>query len=115
VVISGIVIDLDIQGTYLVAYHFTPLLLKSNSAKTFVLVDFLRCWLQMDILQTQHIASPSSRAHNVCVFAKDSDLGGAAMTVPSGAVMTETAIRTAPEAFWEGAFSHDVCRVKGES
>jgi hypothetical protein len=37
------------------------------------------------------------------------------MAVALGAVMTETAIRTAPEAFWECALSRDVCGVRSES
>ncbi|KAF1362029.1 NAD(P)-binding protein [Lizonia empirigonia] len=80
------VFEVNVQGTYLVAHHFIPLLREGNGAKTFIAVSSFAA-----LIMSGHIAN---NGYLVEQYGKE---GVLAIAVHPGAVLTEMAKQTAPE------------------
>jgi NAD(P)-dependent dehydrogenase (short-subunit alcohol dehydrogenase family) len=95
------VFNVNVQGAYLVAHHFIPLLLESNGAKTFIANGSYAA-----LITSGHIANT---AYNISKFAQARLVeflaeqygkeGLLAVAVHPGAVTTEMANKTTPESF----------------
>jgi NAD(P)-dependent dehydrogenase (short-subunit alcohol dehydrogenase family) len=93
------VFDVNVQGTYLVAHHFIPLLRESNGAKTFIAVNsFAALITRGHIANTAYCISKLAQARLLEYIAEQYGSEGIlAIAVHPGAVMTEMAKETAPE------------------
>ncbi|KAJ4310425.1 hypothetical protein N0V94_008452 [Neodidymelliopsis sp. IMI 364377] len=101
------VFDVNVQGTYLVAHHFLPLLRESNGAKTFIAVN---SWAAL--ITSGHIANAAYCISKLAqarlieyIVEQYGDEGVLAIAVHPGAVMTEMAEQTAPESMMPCRFS----------
>jgi NAD(P)-dependent dehydrogenase (short-subunit alcohol dehydrogenase family) len=95
------VFDVNVQGTYLVARHFIPLLKESNGAKTFITVSSFAALISSGhIANTAYCISKFAQARLVEFLAEQyADNGILAVAVHPGAVGTEMAKKTTPESF----------------
>lgn len=95
------VFDVNVQGTYLVARYFIPLLKESNGAKTFIAVgSFAACIINGHIANTAYCISKFAQARLVEFLAEQYGAEGVlAVAVHPGAVNTEMADKTTPESF----------------
>jgi NAD(P)-dependent dehydrogenase (short-subunit alcohol dehydrogenase family) len=96
------VFDVNVQGTYLVAHHFMPLLRKSNGgAKTFITVNSFAAMITSGhIANTAYCVSKFAQARLVEFLAEQfGEEGVLAIAVHPGAVNTEMADSTTPESF----------------
>jgi NAD(P)-dependent dehydrogenase (short-subunit alcohol dehydrogenase family) len=95
------VFDVNVQGTYLVAHHFIPLLLESNGAKTFIANGSHAALITSGhIANTAYNISKFAQARLVEFFAEQYGKAGLlAVAVHPGAVNTEMADKTTPESF----------------
>ncbi|OSS45388.1 hypothetical protein B5807_10229 [Epicoccum nigrum] len=93
------VFDVNVNGTYLVAHHFLPLLRDSNGAKTFIVVNSLASLITSGhIANTAYCVSKLAQARLVEYAAEQyAHEGVLAVAVHPGAVLTEMAAQTAPE------------------
>ena len=95
------VFDVNVQGTYLVAHYFIPLLRKSNGEKTFFVVSsFATCINSGHIANTAYCVSKFAQARIVEFlseqYGKEDIL---TVAVHPGAVNTEMADQTTPDSF----------------
>ncbi|KAF1942063.1 NAD(P)-binding protein [Clathrospora elynae] len=95
------VFDVNMQGTYLVAHHFIPLLKESKGAKTFIAVGSLAaCITNGHIANTAYCISKFAQARFVEFLSEQYGADGVlAVAVHPGAVNTEMADKTTPESF----------------
>ena len=95
------VFDVNVQGTYLVAHHFIPLLKESDGAKTFIAVgSFAACITSGHIANTAYCISKFAQARLVEFISEQyGSKGVLAIAVQPGAVNTEMADKTTPESF----------------
>lgn len=95
------VFDVNVQGTYLVAHHFIPLLKASNGAKTFIAVgSFAACITSGHIANTAYCISKFAQTRLIEFLAEQFGADGVlAVAVHPGAVNTEMADKTTPESF----------------
>lgn len=95
------VFDVNVQGTYLVARHFIPLLKGSNGAKTFIAVNSFAALISSGhIANTAYCISKFAQARLVEFLAEQYGADGVlAVAVHPGAVNTEMADQTTPESF----------------
>jgi NAD(P)-dependent dehydrogenase (short-subunit alcohol dehydrogenase family) len=95
------VFDVNVQGTYLVAHHFIPLLKESDGAKTFIAVNsFAACIVNGHIANTAYCISKFAQARLVEFLSEQYGADGVlAVAVHPGAVNTEMADKTTPESF----------------
>ena len=96
------VFDVNVQGTYLVAHHFIPLLRESeNGAKMFIAVSsFAACIINGHIANTAYCISKFAQARLVEFISEQYGKDGVlAVAVHPGAVNTEMADKTTPESF----------------
>jgi len=95
------VFDVNVQGTYLVAHHFIPLLLESNGAKTFIAIGSYAALITSGhIANTAYTISKFAQARLVEFLAEQyAKEGLLAIAVHPGAVNTEMADKTTPESF----------------
>ncbi|KAF3035917.1 hypothetical protein E8E12_003800 [Didymella heteroderae] len=93
------VFDVNVQGTYLVAHHFLPLLRDSGGAKTFIAVNsFAALITSGHIANTAYCVSKLAQARLMEYMAEQYGKEGLlAVAVHPGAVLTEMAAQTAPE------------------
>lgn len=93
------VFDVNVQGTYLIAHHFLPLLRDSGGAKTFIVVNsFAALITSGHIANTAYCVSKLAQARLVEYMAEQyGEEGLLAIAVHPGAVLTEMAAQTAPE------------------
>lgn len=93
------VFDVNVQGTYLVAHHFIPLLKESSGAKTFIAVNSLAALITSGhIANTAYCVSKLAQARLIEHVAEQYKQEGVlAIALHPGAVMTEMAAHTAPE------------------
>jgi NAD(P)-dependent dehydrogenase (short-subunit alcohol dehydrogenase family) len=93
------VFDVNVNGTYLVAHHFLPLLRDSNGAKTFIVVNSLASLITSGhIANTAYCVSKLAQARLVEYVAEQYGHEGVlAVAVHPGAVLTEMAAQTAPK------------------
>lgn len=93
------VFDVNVQGTYLVAHHFLPLLRESCGAKTLIAVNsFAALITSGHIANTAYCVSKLAQARLVEYIAEQYGKEGVlAIAVHPGAVLTEMAAQTAPE------------------
>lgn len=93
------VFDVNVQGTYLVAHHFLPLLKESGGAKTFIAVNsFAALITSGHIANTAYCVSKLAQARLVEYMAEQyGNEGLLAIAVHPGAVLTGMAAQTAPE------------------
>ena len=93
------VFDVNVNGTYLVAHHFLPLLRDGNDAKTFIVVNSLASLITSGhIANTAYCVSKLAQARLVEYVAEQYGHEGVlAVAVHPGAVLTEMAAQTAPE------------------
>ncbi|KAG9195998.1 hypothetical protein G6011_01119 [Alternaria panax] len=117
------VFDVNIQGTYLVAHYFIPLLKESDGAKTFIAVNsFAACIVDGHIANTAYCISKFAQARLVEFLSEQYGADGIlAVAVHPGAVNTEMADKTTPDSFRPyltddvglgGAFCVWLCREK---
>ena len=101
------VFDVNVNGTYLVAHHFLPLLRDSNGAKTFIVVNSLASLITSGhIANTAYCVSKLAQARLVEYVAEQYGHEGVlAVAVHPGAVMTEMAAQTAPESMMQCGFA----------
>lgn len=94
------VFNINVQGAYLVAHHFTPLLKESDGAKTFIAVNsFAACVINGIIANTAYCVSKFAQARLVEFLSEQYSKDGVlAVAVHPGGVDTEMA-KTAPDAF----------------
>jgi NAD(P)-dependent dehydrogenase (short-subunit alcohol dehydrogenase family) len=95
------VFDVNLQGTYLVAHHFIPLLKDSDGAKTFIAVgSFVACITNGHIANTAYCVSKFAQARLVEFLSEQYGADGVlAVAVHPGAVNTEMADKTTPDSF----------------
>jgi NAD(P)-dependent dehydrogenase (short-subunit alcohol dehydrogenase family) len=95
------VFDVNVQGTYLVAHHFIPLLKESDGAKIFIAVgSFAACITSGHIANTAYCISKFAQARFVEFLSEQYGSEGVlAIAVHPGAVSTEMADKTTPESF----------------
>ncbi|KAF2738605.1 NAD(P)-binding protein [Polyplosphaeria fusca] len=95
------VFDVNVQGTYLIAHHFIPLLRESNGLKTFIAVgSFAACINSGIIANTAYCVSKFAQTRLIeFVSEQYGDEGILAVAVHPGAVNTEMADSTVPDAF----------------
>ncbi|KAL1793662.1 hypothetical protein ACET3X_008644 [Alternaria dauci] len=95
------VFDVNVQGTYLVAHHFVPLLKESDGAKTFIAVNsFAACIVNGHIANTAYCISKFAQARLVEFLSEQYGADGIlAIAVHPGAVNTEMADKTTPDSF----------------
>lgn len=95
------VFDVNVQGTYLVAHHFIPLLRDSNGAKMFIAVNsFAACITDGHIANTAYCVSKFAQARLIEFMAEQYRKDGVlAVAVHPGAVNTEMADKTTPDSF----------------
>ncbi|RAR06678.1 NAD(P)-binding protein [Stemphylium lycopersici] len=95
------VFNVNVQGTYLIAHHFIPLLKESNSAKMFIAVSsFAACIINGDIANTAYCISKFAQARLVEFLSEQYGADGIlAVAVHPGAVNTEMADKTTPDSF----------------
>jgi len=95
------VFDVNVQGTYLVARHFVPLLKESDGAKTFIAVNsFASLITSGHIANTAYCISKFAQARLVEYLSEQYGQDGVlAIAVHPGAVNTEMADKTTPESF----------------
>lgn len=93
------VFEVNVNGTYLVAHHFLPLLRDGNGAKTFIVVNSLASLITSGhIANTAYCVSKLAQARLVEYVAEQYGHEGVlAVAVHPGAVLTEMAAQTAPE------------------
>jgi NAD(P)-dependent dehydrogenase (short-subunit alcohol dehydrogenase family) len=105
------VFDVNVQGTYLVAHHFIPLLLESNGAKIFIANGSYAALITSGhIANTAYCISKFAQARLVEFLAEQYGAEGLfAVVVHPGAVSTEMADKTTPQSFRPWRFvSHTV-------
>jgi len=104
------VFNVNVQGTYLVAHHFIPLLKESNGAKTFIAINsFASCIINGHIANTAYCVSKFAQARLIEFLSEQYSKDGVlAVAVHPGAVDTEMADKTTPESFrpCESAFNN---------
>lgn len=95
------VFDVNVQGAYLAAHYFVPLLIESNGAKTFIAVGSIAaCLIDGHIANTSYCISKFAQARLVEFLAQQYGADGVlAIAVHPGAVHTEMAERNTPESF----------------
>ncbi|KAF2114851.1 hypothetical protein BDV96DRAFT_612905 [Lophiotrema nucula] len=95
------VFDVNVQGTYLVAHHFIPLLRESNGAKTFIAVgSFAACINSGHIANTAYCISKFAQSRLIEFVSEQYGKEGIlAVAVHPGAVLTEMADQTTPDSF----------------
>ncbi|KAH6866369.1 hypothetical protein BKA58DRAFT_203206 [Alternaria rosae] len=95
------VFDVNVQGTYLVAHHFIPLLKQSDGAKTFIAINsFAACITNGHIANTAYCISKFAQARLVEFLSEQYGADGIlAVAVHPGAVNTEMADKTTPDSF----------------
>jgi len=95
------VFDVNVQGTYLVAHHFIPLLKESDGAKTFIAVNsFAALITSGHIANTAYCVSKFAQARLIEFLSEQYAADGIlAVAVHPGAVNTEMADKTTPESF----------------
>jgi NAD(P)-dependent dehydrogenase (short-subunit alcohol dehydrogenase family) len=95
------VFDVNVQGTYLIAHHFIPLLKESDGAKTFIAVNsFAACIVNGHIANTAYCISKFAQARLVEFLSEQYGADGIlAIAVHPGAVNTEMADKTTPDSF----------------
>ncbi|KAF9695062.1 hypothetical protein EKO04_007065 [Ascochyta lentis] len=93
------VFDVNVQGTYLVAHHFVPLLRESDGMKMFIAVNsFATVITSGHIANTAYCVSKLAQARLMEYVAEQYGKEGLlAIAVHPGAVLTEMAEQTAPE------------------
>ncbi|KAJ4358911.1 hypothetical protein N0V95_002617 [Ascochyta clinopodiicola] len=93
------VFDVNVQGTYLVAHHFIPLLRESDGAKMFIAVNSLATLITSGhIANTAYCVSKLAQARLMEYIAEQYGKEGVlSIAVHPGAVLTEMAEQTAPE------------------
>ncbi|KAF2714826.1 NAD(P)-binding protein [Pleomassaria siparia CBS 279.74] len=117
------VFDTNVQGTYLVAHYFIPLLKASEGAKTFLVVGSLAaCITSGHIANTAYCVSKFAQTRLVEFIAEQyGEEGLLAIAVHPGAVLTQMAIEHAPDSFRQyltddpglcGAFLVWICKEK---
>ena len=101
------VFNVNVQGTYLVAHHFIPLLKGSNGLKTFIAVgSWASCIVNGHIANTAYCISKLAQARLVEFLAEQYAAEGIlAVAVHPGAVNTEMADKTTPDSFRSCKFS----------
>lgn len=101
------VFDVNVNGTYLVAHHFLPLLRDGNGAKTFIVVNSLASLITSGhIANTAYCVSKLAQARLVEYVAEQYGHEGVmAVAVHPGAVLTEMAAQTAPESMMPCRFA----------
>ncbi|KAF2028465.1 NAD(P)-binding protein [Setomelanomma holmii] len=95
------VFDVNVQGTYLVAHHFIPLLKESNGAKTFICVgSFASLIINGHIANTAYCISKFAQTRLIQFLSEQyGEDGILAVAVHPGAVNTEMADKTTPDSF----------------
>ncbi|RYN53662.1 hypothetical protein AA0118_g9470 [Alternaria tenuissima] len=95
------VFDVNVQGTYLVAHHFIPILKESDGAKTFIAINsFGACIVNGHIANTAYCISKFAQARLVEFLSEQYGADGIlAVAVHPGAVNTEMADKTTPGSF----------------
>ncbi|RYN58271.1 hypothetical protein AA0114_g2076 [Alternaria tenuissima] len=95
------VFDVNVQGTYLVAHHFIPILKESDGAKTFIAINsFGACIVNGHIANTAYCISKFAQARLVEFLSEQYGADGIlAVAVHPGAVNTEMADKTTPDSF----------------
>lgn len=95
------VFDVNVQGTYLVAHYFIPLLRESNGAKTFIAVGSLAaCINSGHIANTAYCISKFAQSRLVEFIAQQyREEGILAIALHPGAVLTGMADSTTPDSF----------------
>lgn len=93
------VFDVNVQGTYLIAHHFLPLMRESGGARTFIAVNSLATLITSGhIANTAYCVSKLAQARLMEYIAEQyGEEGVFAVAVHPGAVLTEMAERNAPE------------------
>jgi NAD(P)-dependent dehydrogenase (short-subunit alcohol dehydrogenase family) len=106
------VFDVNVQGTYLVAHHFVPLLRESDGAKTFIAVNsFAALITSGHIANTAYCVSKLAQARLVEYIAEQYGKEGVlTIAVHPGSVLTEMAAQTAPESMMPCKFIEVVFR-----
>ncbi|KAF1933566.1 NAD(P)-binding protein [Didymella exigua CBS 183.55] len=97
------VFDVNVNGTYLVAHHFLPLLRESGGAKTFIVVNSLATMITSGhIANTAYCLSKLAQARLMEYVAEQyGNEEVFAIAVHPGAVLTEMAEQTAPESIMQ--------------
>jgi NAD(P)-dependent dehydrogenase (short-subunit alcohol dehydrogenase family) len=100
------VFDVNVQGTYLVAHFFIPLLLSSNGAKMFFVVgSFAACITSGHIANTAYCVSKFAQTRLIEFLGEQYGAEGLlSVAVHPGAVLTEMADSTTPDSFRECMF-----------
>ncbi|CAI9627481.1 hypothetical protein GT037_009258 [Alternaria burnsii] len=95
------VFDVNVQGTYLVAHHFIPILKESDGARTFIAINsFGACIVNGHIANTAYCISKFAQARLVEFLSEQYGADGIlAVAVHPGAVNTEMADKTTPDSF----------------
>ncbi|KAH6843692.1 hypothetical protein AA0119_g5341 [Alternaria tenuissima] len=95
------VFDVNVQGTYLVAHHFIPILKEGDGAKTFIAINsFGACIVNGHIANTAYCISKFAQARLVEFLSEQYGADGIlAVAVHPGAVNTEMADKTTPDSF----------------
>ncbi|CAN9381094.1 unnamed protein product [Alternaria alternata] len=95
------VFNVNVQGTYLVAHHFIPILKESDGAKTFIVINsFGACIVNGHIANTAYCISKFAQARLVEFLSEQYGADGIlAVAVHPGAVNTEMADKTTPDSF----------------
>ncbi|KAF2012792.1 NAD(P)-binding protein [Aaosphaeria arxii CBS 175.79] len=95
------VFNVNVQGTYLVAHYFIPILKESDGAKTFIVVgSFAACIIKGHIANTAYCLSKFAQSRLVEFIAEQSGKDGIlAVSVHPGAVATDLANATTPDSF----------------
>jgi NAD(P)-dependent dehydrogenase (short-subunit alcohol dehydrogenase family) len=95
------VFDVNVQGTYLVAHYFIPLLKESDGAKTFIAINsFAACIVNGHIANTAYCISKFAQARLIEFLSEQYGADGIlAIAVHPGAVNTEMADKTTPDSF----------------
>jgi NAD(P)-dependent dehydrogenase (short-subunit alcohol dehydrogenase family) len=95
------VFDTNVQGTYLVAHYFVPLLLSSNGSKVFIAVgSFAACITSGHIANTAYCVSKFAQTRLIEFLGEQYGAEGLlSVAVHPGAVLTEMADSTTPESF----------------
>lgn len=109
------VFDVNVNGTYLVAHHFLPLLRESGGAQTFIVVNsFAALVTSGHIANTAYCVSKLAQARLVEYIAEQYGKEGLlAIAVHPGAVLTEMAEQTAPESMIPRRFTVVTFEAKG--
>jgi NAD(P)-dependent dehydrogenase (short-subunit alcohol dehydrogenase family) len=104
------VFDVNVQGMYLLAHYFVPLLIESEGGKTFFVVgSFASCIVRGHIANTAYCVSKFAQARLVEMlaeqFGNEEDGGLICVGVHPGAVLTEMADLTTPDSFRKCEFA----------